>query len=125
MLRLKNMPKLLISAAAVLLLLGGAAQAQLAPNVANLPPQGATPSEAPSAIAPSPKYVGPAPGAAESPTFGDVKGPATVTPSPKYVGPALGGPEGSVYATSPKPAGYESDATMHPYSATGMGPKAN
>ncbi|SRR5258708_15355062 len=123
------MPKLLTSATAALILLAGAAtaHAQQAPSIATLPPQapqGATASEASGAVAPLPKYVGPAPGAPESATFGASANLAG-TPSAKYLGPAPGGPEGANYGASEKPAGYESSAAMRPYTTTGMGPKAN
>jgi hypothetical protein len=120
------MSKLLTSATVAVTLLVGAAtvQAQQAPSVATLPPQGTSVSDAPSTVAPSPKYVGPAPGITENATFGASTG-QVITPSPKYVGPALGAAEGANYASSAKPAGYEGDVTLHPYTTTGMGPKAN
>jgi hypothetical protein len=47
----------------------------------------------------------------------------TVAPSPKYVGPAPGATEGANYATSQQPANYDNDVMMHPYTTPGMGPK--
>ena len=93
------MPKLLTSATAALILLAGVAtaQAQLAPSVATLPPQGTVTAAEPMAVA----------------------------PSPKYVGPAAGGPESANFAASQKPAGYDGDTTMRPYTSSGMGPKPN
>jgi hypothetical protein len=123
------MPKLLTTAKAVLILLAGAAtaQAQLAPSVATLPPQGTVATPEPvGAVAPSPKYVGPAPGAAESANFGATAGgSAAVASSPKYTGSAPGGPESANFAASEKPAGYDRSATMRPYTSSGMGPKPN
>src|SRR3981189_54517 len=102
-----NMPKLLTSATAALIVLAGVAtaQAQLAPSVATLPPQGTVTAAEPMAVAPSPKYVGPAVGGPESANFA-AGGQTAVVPSPKFAGPAPGGPESANFGASQKPAGY-------------------
>ena len=76
--------------------LGLAAQAQTAPNLANLPPQGPGPGGQATnamgqtqAITPSPAYIGPGPGGqATNAMSGEVQ---SVAPSPTYVGPGPGG----------------------------------
>ena len=77
------------------LVVGVAAQAQTAPNVANLPPQGPGPGGQATnamgqtmAVAPSPTYVGPGPGGQATNAMGQT---TTVAPSPTYVGPGPGG----------------------------------
>jgi hypothetical protein len=93
------MSKLLMSTIAAILVLAAAvgAQAQQSPSVATLPPAGA---------------VTTAPGK-----------PMTVAPSPQYVGPAPGATESANYANSQKPANYDNDVMTHPYTSPGMGPK--
>ena len=101
------MTKLLTTAAAALILLaaGEGVQAQLAPSLATLSPQGSDTADGEPSVAPPTKYVGPAPGATESANFGAAAGQTTVASSPKYVGPAPGAAEGANYAVSQKPAG--------------------
>lgn len=105
-------------------LLAGAAFAAHAQSgsVASLPPGGAAaPSAAP--IAPMDPYPGPNPGMGSTGAMGQTQ--AAVTPSPAYVGP---NPGAGYYGTPPiyqKPAGYNSDAALHPYTSTGDGPRPN
>jgi hypothetical protein len=81
---------------ALLIAVAASAQAQQTPNVATLPPTAAT---------------------------GTVPSMPAVAPSPKYVGPAPGSSDGSNGVAFQKPAAYDDDVNMHPYTAPGMGPK--
>ena len=91
--------KATVASLALLAAVAASAQAQQDPSVANLPPQTPSTSAAtpPVAVAPSPKYVGPGPGANDA-------------------------SNGTAYQ---KPANYDNDVNMHPYTAPGMGPKAH
>jgi hypothetical protein len=96
------MSSLVNSTAAALALLVGIAASAHAQQVADLPPAGPRASSLmtvpvqPKALAESPKYIGPAPGATDA----------------------------AKSAAFQKPAGYDNDVTMHPYNA-GVGPKTN
>lgn len=90
--------------------LGVAAQAQTisqgpvpGPSIANLPPEGPRPSSL-NNIPSEPKM--------------------TVTPSGQYIGPAPGAANGAMPPHFDKPAGYDADASLHPYSSN-LGPKPN
>ena len=89
--------KATVASLALLVAVTASAQAQQVPSVANLPPQTSSTSPAmpPAAVAPSPKYVGPGPGASDA-------------------------SNGTAFQ---KPANYDNDVSMHPYTAPGMGPK--
>jgi hypothetical protein len=87
-------------------------------NTAALPPGGGVPS----AVAPSGNYPGPAVGGGSISGKPVMGGP--VVASGQYPGPALGGGNGQMPAHFDKPAGYDQDRNMAPYS-TGYGPKPN
>lgn len=99
-----------------------AAQAQ-SNNVASLPPgTTATPPAATSPVGPSVAYPGPNPG---SGGYGGTVGEQQpVTASPKYVGPAPGAARGATPPLFDKPAGYDADTSKHPYTSD-LGPKPN
>ena len=92
-------------------------------SVAALPPgAAAAPPAATAPVGPSAAYPGPNPGAGYY--GGTVAQQQPVTESPKYVGPNPGlGFYGT--GTNPKPADYDTNAAMHPYTTSGMGPRAN
>jgi len=95
-----------------------AAQAQTGDNTASLPPGGGNVP----AVAPSGAYPGPNPGSnniSGTPVMG-----GSVVASGQYPGPALGSSNGSMPPHFNKPAGYDQDRNMAPYS-TGYGPKPN
>lgn len=96
-----------------------AAQAQTADNTASLPPGGGAVS---SAVAPSGNYPGPNPGSSNISGKPVMGGP--VVASGQYPGPALGSSNGQMPPHFDKPAGYDQDRNMVPYS-TGYGPRPN
>lgn len=95
-----------------------AAQAQ-SDSVASLPPGGGAPVAA-APVGPSVAYPGPNPGSGYY--GGTVSQQQPVTPSPKYVGPAPGASDGPMPPRYAKPAGYDADAALHPYTSGGEGP---
>ena len=112
------------SAVLSLSLLAGAAFAAHAQsgNVASLPPGSAAPHAAAAPLGPMNPYPGPNPGTGVNAGMGQTQ--AAVTPSPAYIGP---NPGGGYYGVSPayhKPAGYNSDDALHPYTS-GEGPRPN
>jgi len=92
-------------------------------SVAALPPgAAAAPPAAAAAVGPSAAYPGPNPGSGFY--GGTVATQQPVTPSPQYVGPA---PGAGYYGTGhgfQKPADWDQNASMHPYTS-GQGPRAN
>ena len=119
------MSKLVKSALLSVSLLAGAtivAHAQSS-NVASLPPgTAATPPAATAPVGLSAAYPGPNPGSGYY--GGTVAVQQPVTPSAKYVGPAPGASDGPMPPKFDKPAGYDGDTSMHPYTSN-MGPKPN
>ena len=103
-------------------LLAGAAfvaQAQTSDNTAALPPGGGS---VPSAVAPSGNYPGPAVGGGSISGKPVMGGPLVA--SGQYPGPAAGSSNGQMPPHFDKPADYDQDRAMAPYS-TGYGPKPN
>jgi hypothetical protein len=98
-----------------------AAQAQTAGSVSSLPPGGVS-NEGPSAVAPSGNYPGPNLGTSNAPVVPRTQ--ATVEPSGNYPGPATGAGNGVMPPHFNKPAGYDDDASLSPYTK-GLGPKVN
>ena len=96
---MSKLVKATVASLALLAAVAVSAQAQQDPSVANLPPQ--------------------------TPSTGSVMPPAVVPPSPKYVGPGPGASDASNGAAFQKPPNYDNDVSMHPYTAPGMGPKAH
>jgi len=97
-----------------------AAQAQTAGEQSALPPGGGGPS----LIQPDGHYPGPNPGS--GPYIPGVPRHAeAVAPSGAYVGPAPGATNGGMPPHFSRPAGYERDPSLAPYTTTGMGPKPN
>jgi hypothetical protein len=99
-------------------LLTGVAFAAQAQNTASLPPN----AGAPAAVAPSGNYPGPNPGSnniSGVPVMG-----GQLQASGQYPGPALGSSNGAMPPHFEKPAGYDQDRSVAPYS-TGYGPKLN
>jgi hypothetical protein len=95
-----------------------AAQAQTNDNTASLPPN----AGAPAAAAPSGAYPGPNPGSnniSGVPVMG-----GQLQASGQYPGPALGSSNGAMPPHFDRPAGYDQDRNVAPYS-TGYGPKLN
>ena len=92
-------------------------------SVAALPPgAAAAPPAATAPIGPSVAYPGPTPGSGFY--GGTVATQAPVAPSPAYVGPSPGlGYYGATQGYQ-KPADYESNAALHPYTSN-MGPRPN
>ena len=118
------MSKLVTSAVVGMALLGGAAvaYAQSSGSVAALPPGTAAAPAATAPVGPNVAYPGPNPGAGYY--GGVVDKQQAVVPSPQYVGP---NPGAGYYGTPPsfeKPAGWDQNTGMHPYSS-GEGPRAN
>ena len=102
---------------------GLSAHAQTSGNLSALPPGAGTPSTAPSAVAPSGTYPGPAIGGG-----GSIAGQPTqaaVAPSPNTLpGPAAGAGVGAMPPRFVKPPGYDQDPSNAPYS-NGLGPRPN
>src|ERR1051326_9142766 len=107
-----------------LTLLAGAAVAAHAQSasVAALPP-GTAATAATAPIGPSATCPGPNTGSGFS--GGTVTQQAPVSESPKYVGPSPGAASGVMPPKFEKSADYESNATLHPYSSPGLGPRPN
>ena len=105
-------------------LLAGAAFAAHAQSgsVAALPP-GTAATTAATPVGPSGAYPGPNPGTGYY--GGTVTQQAPITESPKYVGPSPGAASGSMPPKFEKSADYDANATLHPYSSPGMGPRPN
>jgi hypothetical protein len=104
-------------------LVAGAAVAAHAQSVASLPPgAAAAPAPVTSPVGPSVAYPGPNPGSGYY--GGTVSEQQAITPSPKYVGPAPGASDGSAPPHFDKPTGYDQDTSLHPYTSN-MGPKPN
>jgi hypothetical protein len=97
-----------------------AAQAQTAGEQSSLPPGGGA---VPSIIMPDGHYPGPNPGS--SSYIPSTPRVAAVAPSGAYVGPATGATNGPMPPHFAKPAGYDHDPSLAPYTSTGMGPKTN
>ena len=120
------MSSLVKSALLGLTLVAGAAAAAYAQsnNVASLPPgTTATPPAATAPVGPSVAYPGPNPGSGGySGTYSEQQ--PSVAASPKYVGPPPGAADGSNGTHFDKPAGYDQDSALHPYTSN-MGPKPN
>jgi hypothetical protein len=75
------------------------------PSIANLPPDG-----------PRANSLGAIPSVGQQ---------LPVAASGTYPGPAPGASTGQLPPRFDKPAGYDQDAAMHPYTGPGMGPKPN
>lgn len=116
------MSSLVKSALLGISLVAGAAVAAHAQSnsVASLPPgAAATPPAATAPVGPSVAYPGPNPGSGGyTGTFSEQQ---PVAPSPKYVGPPPGAADASNPPRFDKPAGYDQDTSLHPYSSN-MGP---
>jgi hypothetical protein len=94
-----------------------AAQAQ-SNNVAALPP-----SAPPAATAPSyGAYPGPNPGGSWAGVGHQTQ---QIVPSQAYVGPSPGGSNGAMPPHFDKPAGWDQNAALHPYTTSGSGPRPN
>jgi hypothetical protein len=104
------------------LMAGTAMVAQAQSNLSALPPGGGTPAAMPNAVAPSAPYPGPAVGSA--PSIPNPTTQAAVVPSGTYPGPAAGAGTGQMPPHFQKPAGYDDDPSMNPYTR-GLGPKPN
>ena len=91
-----------------------AAYAQ-APAVASLPP-----AEKP-AVAPSGAYPGPSVGGQSYNGMGQTQ---PVTASPAYVGPSIGVGTGHTPPHFEKPADWDQNVALHPYTS-GVGPRPN
>lgn len=102
---------------------GMVAYAQTSDNLSALPPGAGAPSAAPSAVAPSSSYPGPAVGGNAS--IATPPSQAAMAPSPNSLpGPAAGAGTGVVPPHFDKPPGYDQNPANSPYSS-GMGPRAN
>lgn len=64
------------------------------------------------------------PQAAPQPSVAPGMAVATPAPSPNYIGPAPGGVNAPKYEAFAKPTNWEQDTSAHPYTS-GMGPRPN
>jgi hypothetical protein len=100
-----------------------AASAQTSDNLSALPPGAGAPSGAPSAVAPSAGYPGPAIGGNNS--IPNPPSQAAAAPSPGSLpGPAAGAGTGVMPPHFEKPPGYDQNPANSPYTS-GLGPRAN
>jgi hypothetical protein len=107
-------------------LLAGAAFAAHAQSnsVASLPPgTAAAPHAATAPVGPSTAYPGPNPGTSGYSGTGQTQ--ATVAPSPQFVGVSPGTASTPTSPHFEKPADWESNTALHPYTSEGIGPRAH
>ena len=88
-----NLVKSTIAALVLSMGIAASAQAQQGPSIADLPP----------------------PGPRASSLMNIPHEPRPLAPSPQYIGPAPGAVDAGKSATFQKPAGYDNDIMMHPY----------